>query len=127
MHKRIEQGFTNGFLGVVLLIRANKSFDRGNSLVAQSEIVYHILKLLEHRPAELLAVTELCAEFILEHGNFDRVMHWSESSSAKVGVNIILCNTNARYFSTENSTPYRSNAVSAAWNVKSCSKLRESS
>ena len=93
MHKRIEQGFTNGFLGVVLLIRANKSFDRGNSLVAQSEIVYHILKLLEHRPAELLAVTELCAEFILEHGNFDRVMALVGKQQRKVGVNIILCNT----------------------------------
>ena len=74
MHKSVEQSFTNSFFGVILLIRANNSFDRGNSLIAQSKIVYRIIKLLEHGTSELLAVTELCAEFIFEYGNFGRVM-----------------------------------------------------
>ena len=89
MHQGVEQSFTNSFFGVILLIRANNSFDRGNSLVAQSKIVYRIIKLLEYGTAELLAVTKLCAEFIFEHGNFDRVMALVGKQQRKVGVHIV--------------------------------------
>ena len=90
MNTGIEQCFTDGFFGIVLLIRANKSLDRGNSLVAQSKIVYRTLELLEHGTAELLAVTELCAEFIFEHGDFRCVMAPVGKQQSEIGVSIVL-------------------------------------
>ena len=90
MHKGIEQCFTNGFFGIVLLIRADNALDRGNSLVAQGEIVDGILKLFENRAAELLAVPELGAELIFENSDLRCVQTLIGKEQGKVGVNIVL-------------------------------------
>ena len=93
VNKSVQQRFTDGFFGVVTLIRADNAFDRGSSLVAQRKVVYCILKLVEHRSAKLLAVTELRAELILEHGNLRCVMALVGKQQSEVGKNIILRDT----------------------------------
>ena len=93
VNKSVQQRFTDGFFGVVLLIRADNAFDRGSSLVAQRKVVYCILKLVEHRTAEFFAVTELRTKFIFEYGDFGCVMALVGKQQSEVSVNIVLRDT----------------------------------
>ena len=61
MHQRIEQRFADGFLGIVLLIRADDTLDGRDGSVAQRQIIDRVFKLLEDRSAKLFVVPELGA------------------------------------------------------------------
>ena len=91
MHEGVEQRFTNGLFGIVLLIRANNALDRGNGFVAQSEVIDRILELLENRTAELLTVPELGAKFVVEYSNLSCVKALVGKKQCEVGVEVILC------------------------------------
>ena len=90
MHQRIEQRFADGFLGIVLFIRADDALDGRGCPVAQRQIVDRVFKLLEDRAAKLLAVPELCAGFIVEYGNFRRVLALVGQKQRQVGILIVV-------------------------------------
>ena len=90
MHQRIEQRFADGFLGIVLLIRTDDALDGRDCPVAQRQIVDRVFKLLEDRAAKLLAVPELCAGFIVEYGDFCRVLALIGQKQRQIGVLIVV-------------------------------------
>ena len=52
MHQRVEQRFADGFLGIVLFIRADDTLDGRDGSVAQRQIIDRLFKLLEDRAAK---------------------------------------------------------------------------
>ena len=90
MHQRIEQRFADGFLGIVLLIRADDTLDGRDCPVAQRQIVDQVFKLLEDRAAKLLAVPELGAGFIVEYGDFRCVLALVGQKQRQIGVLIVV-------------------------------------
>ena len=90
MHQRIEQRFADGFLGIVLLIRADDTLDGRDGSVAQRQIIDRIFKLLEDRATKLLAVPELCTGFIVEHRDFRRVLALVGQKQRQIGVLIVV-------------------------------------
>ena len=90
MHQRIEQRFADGFLGIVLLIRADDTLDGRDCPVAQRQIIDRIFKLLEDRATKLLAVPELCTGFIVEYGDFRRVLALVGQKQRQIGVLIVV-------------------------------------
>ena len=99
MHQRVEQCFADGLLGIVLPIRADNALDGGHSPVAQRQIVDRVFKLLEDRAAELLAVPELRAGFIVKHGNFGGMQALVGEQQRQVCENIVFGNTQSSIFS----------------------------
>ena len=92
MHQCVEQCFADGFLRIVLLICADNALDGGHGPVAQRQIVDRIFKLLEDRAAELLAVPELRAGFIIEYGDFRGVQALVGKQKRQICENIAFGN-----------------------------------
>ena len=99
MHQCVEQRLADGFLGIVLLIRADNALDGGHGPVAQRQIVDRVFKLLENRAAELLAVPELRAGFIIEYGDFRGVQALVGEQQCQVCENIVFGNAQSSIFS----------------------------
>ena len=90
MHKGVEKCFTNGFFGVILLICTHNSLNNGRSFIAQSKIIYCVLKLIENGATKLLTISELRTKFIFEYSNLCSMKALVGKKHSEICKNIVL-------------------------------------